>query len=132
MASKRKALTLIERIDIIKELEKGQSPRELAAKFGIGRTQIQCILKRKAKVMAECESVASLSMSRNARPTGNEPINEFCLKWFLEVRTKRSTLAGLLFRKKLCRLQENETSLLSLHLTEGSSHLSNFAASLET
>ena len=56
MASKRKALTLSERVDDIKEGEKGQSSRELAAKFGVGRTQIQCILKRKAEVMAEYES----------------------------------------------------------------------------
>ena len=76
MASKRKALTLSERVDVIKEGEKGQSSRELAAKFGVGRTQIQCILKRKAEVMAEYESAASPSKRRNARPTGNEPIND--------------------------------------------------------
>ena len=70
------ALTLSERVDVIKDGEKGHSSRELAAKFGVGRTQIRCILKRKAEVMAEYES----------GPTGNEPINLLLLSFFSNVR----------------------------------------------
>ena len=100
MASKRKALTLSERVDVIKEGEKGQSSRELAAKFGVGRTQIQCILKRKAKVMAEYESAASPSKRRNARPTGNKPINKLCLKWFLEATNRKINVSGPMIQEK--------------------------------
>ena len=100
MASKRKTVTLSERVDVIKEGEKGQSSRELSAKFGVGRTQIQCILKRKAEVMAEYESAASPSKRRNARPTGNEPINELCLKCFLEATNRKINVSGPMIQEK--------------------------------
>ena len=99
MASKRKALTLSERVDVIKEGEKEQLSKELAAKFGVGCTHIQCFLKRKAEVMAEYESAASL-FKRNARPTGNEPINEHCLTWFLEETNRKINVSGPVIQEK--------------------------------
>ena len=50
--SKRKELTLREKIELIKASnELLLSQRDLGTKFGISKTQVQGILKRKAEIM---------------------------------------------------------------------------------
>ena len=97
----RKALTLAERMDVIKMGEEGKSSRYLAVKFGVGRTQILNIMKRKEEITADFEAAASpLSRKRKPRPTGNEPINELCLKWFIESTHQKNKLNGPLIQEK--------------------------------
>ena len=58
MATKQKCkeLSLKEKVSVIRAHEEpGSSQRKLAAQFGIGKTQVQCILKRKAEYMAAYE-----------------------------------------------------------------------------
>jgi transposase len=47
----RKVLTLSERVEAIKLHEGGKSSRNVAQIMGIGRTQIQQIIKRKSEVL---------------------------------------------------------------------------------
>ena len=56
--SKRKVLTLNEKIRVL-ELSKGKSARKIADQFGVGKTQIQNILKRKAEVLEDVENNVS-------------------------------------------------------------------------
>ena len=53
--SKRKVLTLNEKIRVL-ELSKSKSARKIADEFGVGKTQIQNILKRKAEVLEDVEN----------------------------------------------------------------------------
>jgi transcriptional regulator len=46
--SKPKTLNLEEKVKVIQKSEKGISSRKIAEEMGVGRTQIQCIIKRKA------------------------------------------------------------------------------------
>jgi IS30 family transposase len=56
MASpKRKALTLQERVEVIKMNESGKSARAIAEHFKVGKTQIQSTIKRKAEVLSDFE-----------------------------------------------------------------------------
>ena len=52
--SKQKVLTLNEKIRVL-ELSKSKSARKIADEFGVGKTQIQNILKRKTKVLEDVE-----------------------------------------------------------------------------
>ena len=56
--SKRKVLTLNEKIRVL-ELSKSKSARKIADEFGVGKTQIQNILKRKAEVLEDVENYVS-------------------------------------------------------------------------
>ena len=57
MASqKRIALSLEERVQVIKSLERGESSRSIAERLGVGRTQIQTKIKRNADVLSEFET----------------------------------------------------------------------------
>ncbi|KAH3870905.1 hypothetical protein DPMN_034097 [Dreissena polymorpha] len=55
MTSKRKFLTLDERVKVISMLKKGHSCRRVASDLGVGKTQIQNILKRKREILDEFE-----------------------------------------------------------------------------
>jgi len=46
MASKQKCMTLEERVKCIKLLDSGKSSRVVANELGVGRTQVQNVLKR--------------------------------------------------------------------------------------
>ena len=57
MAAKRKELTLEAKVELIKASEHSSlSQRQLAAKFGISKTLVQGVLKRKAEFMGAYES----------------------------------------------------------------------------
>ena len=51
---KRNELTLADKVRLLKASD-GRSQRSLAAEFGIGKTQVQSILKRKAEYMTAYE-----------------------------------------------------------------------------
>ena len=55
----RKVLTLSERVEAIKLHDGGKSSRDVAQIMGIGRTQIQQIIKRKSEVLDDYESNVS-------------------------------------------------------------------------
>ena len=47
---KRKVLDLKDRMNVVKRHEKGDSARKIAESFGVGKTQIQNILKEKTSI----------------------------------------------------------------------------------
>ncbi|KAH3713826.1 hypothetical protein DPMN_073627 [Dreissena polymorpha] len=53
--SKRKCLSLEDRVKVVRLLESGRSSRDIASEFGVGRTQIQNVAKRKRDIMDEYE-----------------------------------------------------------------------------
>ena len=74
----RKVLTLSERVEAIKLHDGGKSSRDVAQIMGIGRTQIQQIIKRKSEVLDDYESKVSNNRKRKRHKTGNEDINDLC------------------------------------------------------
>jgi hypothetical protein len=46
--------------------------------MGVGRTQIQQIIKRKSEVLDDYESNVSNDRKRKRHKTGNEDINDLC------------------------------------------------------
>lgn len=62
--SKQKVLTLNEKIRVL-ELSKSISARKIADEIGVGKTQIQNILKRKAEVLEDVEN--NVSGEKNAQ-----------------------------------------------------------------
>ena len=80
----RKVLTLSERVEAIKLHDDGKSSRDVAQIMGIGRTQIQQIIKRKSEVHDDYESNVSNDRKRKRHKTRNEDINNLCRDWVQE------------------------------------------------
>ena len=79
----RTALTLEQRIDVINKSEKGKlSARKIADNFGVGRSQINSVLKRKADVLADFDNNVSAERKRQKKATGNDDINKLVWEWF--------------------------------------------------
>ena len=68
----RKVLTLSERVEAIKLHNGGKSSRDVAQIMGVGRTQIQQIIKRKSEVLDDYES--NVSNDRKRRNSFNSGI----------------------------------------------------------
>ena len=100
MASKRKCLTLEERVKCIKLLDSGKSSRVVAAELGVGRTQIQGILKRKREILDDYEGNGNLSLKRPKRDTDYSEINSLTYRWFLDATSRMIPVNGPLLQEK--------------------------------
>ena len=97
---KRKLLTLEEKVQAIKLLDAGKPAYQVAEDFGVGKTQIQSLRKRKAEVLNDFENNVSGSTKRRRHVTGNEEINELCLEWFKDAVNRCINVTGPLLKEK--------------------------------
>lgn len=98
---KRSALTLEQRVEVIRKSEKEHlSNRKIAEQLGVGRTQIDNVLKRKAEVLTDFENNMPIERKRQRRPTGNEEINILVWQWFQDATSRRINVSGPLIQEK--------------------------------
>ncbi|KAI8502235.1 hypothetical protein Bbelb_198230 [Branchiostoma belcheri] len=103
----KKALTLGEKVDVIRRYEKGgTSARNLAKDFGVGKTQIQNILKRKIEYLEDYDNNAPSSKKRNSKPTGNEEINKLCWEFFCDTTSRLVPCSGPLLQEQALKFAE--------------------------
>ncbi|XP_066268105.1 tigger transposable element-derived protein 4-like [Branchiostoma lanceolatum] len=99
--SRPKTLTLTEKIEVIQRHEKGGiGARRLAKDFGVGKTQIQNILKKKDQYVDDYEKNAPGNKKRNAKQTGNEDINKLCWEFFCDSTSRVVACTGPLLQEK--------------------------------
>ena len=80
----RKDLTLKEKFELIQQ-SKSLKPRELAALYGCGKTQVYLVLKNKVKVMETYESSLEKNASvstRRQRKSPNGELNKLLYDWY--------------------------------------------------
>ena len=101
LKSEKKTLTLGEKIEVIRRYEKGGvGARGLAHDFGVGKTQIQNIIKRKREHIPDYENNAPTSKRRNIRQTGNKGINQLCWEWFCDMRKRAVSVSGPMLQEQ--------------------------------
>lgn len=94
-----KFLTLEQKLEVIKKLDKGQSARSLAKEYGVGKTQVGNISKRKADILAE-ENKASPKKKLCLRKTGNEDINDVTQAWVIDAVSRKIEVSGPMIQAK--------------------------------
>ena len=88
MASrKRNELTLQKKVDLLKNSD-GKGSRQLAEIYGVGRTQVQNILKRKREILDSYEENGNSSRKRQCVSTENDNLNELMWQWFTKMRSQ--------------------------------------------
>lgn len=109
MASKkvRKVLDLEQRVQVIRLFEGGKSGRKIAEQFGVCKTQIQSVMKRKPEVLADYDNNVSLERKRKIRKTGNEDVNKLCWEWFQDAIARRFIVTGPLLKEKALKFAQD-------------------------
>ena len=97
---KRSALTLEQRIQVIPKSEKDHLSARKIEHFGVGRTQIDGILKRKLDVIADSENNVPSARKGQRKSTGNEEINMLVLKWFQDATSRQININGPFIKEK--------------------------------
>ena len=77
VASKRKVLSLKEKVELINFTENGKGCREISKEFDVGKTQASLILKWKAEILEEFENNGDLERKRKRHKSLNDDINEW-------------------------------------------------------
>ena len=75
---------LTQKLDVIKEKEKGASCRKSELQFGIGKTQIQSTVKRKREIMEALETNASPNTKRLKTSQHYDEVNKLRYEWYLD------------------------------------------------
>ena len=97
---KWKVLSLEEKVQAIILLDAGKPVYKVAEDFGVGKTQIQSLRKRKAEVLNDFENNVSGSTKRRWHVKGNEEINKLCLGWFKDAVNRCINVTGPLLKEK--------------------------------
>ena len=56
MSRKRKVVSLEERVHVLKKIDKEKSCRAVSSELGIGKTQVQTIVKKREDILRRWES----------------------------------------------------------------------------
>jgi IS30 family transposase len=101
MVSKRKHLTLTERIKLLDFYQKENvSARTLADKFGIGRTQATDLIKNRGTILKLWKSHGNDQMkTTKRRKTESGNINEVIYEWFCADRAKNIPISGPILKE---------------------------------
>ena len=89
-----------DRIKVLEASDRGLSARRISEDFGVGKTQIQDIVKNKEAIRQDYSKGAPLDKRRNLRKTGNEEINSLIYEWFRAARSKNVPVSGPLIQEK--------------------------------
>ncbi|KAI4468551.1 hypothetical protein MML48_2g00007876 [Holotrichia oblita] len=108
MASKRNYLTLKEKIEIV-EVYKSEklSNRELAKRFGIGKTQTANIIKNRDDLLKALHANVNVNKKQCFINKGGADVDRMCYEWFIKARSKGIPLSGLIVQSKAKEIAES-------------------------
>lgn len=90
----RRELPLQEKIDLIKEKERGSSHRQLSERFRISIGSVSNIVKRKLEYTEDYETNRNKKINRRCREDSNQDVNEGVYEWFVAQRSKNIPISG--------------------------------------
>ena len=104
-STKRKTLTLEERVKVVKAHEAGESARKISERISCGKTQIQTAFRNKAAIIQEWETGGSSKRKyMTARRTLYGDLNDHVWQWFCTARSKNIPMTGHLIQEKATML----------------------------
>ena len=106
--SHRKALTLEEKITLIKENRNshGLSVRELADKYKILRSSAASILRRSEEFLADYSSNCNRGLKRKLKDENSQKFDELIFEWFSQQHGKQIPMSGSILQEKARQVAE--------------------------
>jgi hypothetical protein len=93
-------------MNLIEESESFPKPsqKSLSEKFGVGKTTVSNILKRKSEYLANFESNENVQKFRFGNKSKHDNLNDLMWDWFRQARDKTIPLSGPVMLLKLLPL----------------------------
>lgn len=109
MASKRKrrVITLEKKLEIIGEIQKGQSQRRVSELYDIPKSTVADIWKDREKIenFVSASDCPSFAKKRHiVRKAVFEKLDQACYLWFIQQRSKGAPLSGPILKKQALQL----------------------------
>lgn len=98
---KHKTLNLSEKWEIIKRIDRGETPSEIAKVYDIGRPTVYDIVKNREKIEKFMKSVDDEPMNRKTLKTSEIPeVEEALFIWFKQQRNRNAPISGDILKQK--------------------------------
>lgn len=98
---KHKTLSLLEKNEILKRLEKGEKIASLSKEFSAGRSTIHDIRKNSEKIKRFFTKNENLKSERKTLKTGEFPqVEDSLYAWFLQERNRHTPISGEILKEK--------------------------------
>lgn len=100
--SSRKALTLEQKIKLIKDNQKcnGLSVRQLADKYGVSKSSVANILQRREEFISDYTSNFNKGIKRKHKDEDGQTIDQLVFEWFIIQRAKQIPISGPILQEK--------------------------------
>lgn len=119
---KLKILSVADKLELIREVEKGEKSKSLIAiQFGIPKSTLSTIIKNKMKIIASTAEGKSVHRYRQKLPQHSD-VEKCLIKWFQETRKNNIPVNGPLLQQKA----KEFASSLGHEFAASSGWLSNF------
>jgi len=101
MSRKRKILTLEDRVAVLTKIDSGKSCRGIAEELGVGKTQIQNIVKNREDIKKRWESSENkVKKYTKVRKMGYDELDKVVREWFTRARAKNIPVSGRLIQER--------------------------------
>ena len=104
MAAKQKSLSIKDKVEILKSLEKRASEYgakgKIAKEFGIASSTLSTMIKDKERIFAAFEQSAFEPNRKRLRTAAFEDVEEALVLWFKGIRSQNIPISGSIIRAK--------------------------------
>lgn len=97
--SKRKAISLSDKLSIIEKVKRGDKKKEVAKNFGISFSTLSTVLKNEVKILKFAEASSNRSQKK-LRKTKYGDVDKAMLKWVQINRERNLPLSGSIIKQK--------------------------------
>ncbi|XP_046386326.1 jerky protein homolog-like [Ischnura elegans] len=100
---KRKTLSLQQKVELLKKLDRGVSVLKLREEYGVGQSTIYDIKGQREKLLqfvSESDSLAGISKRRNIRGPSNNEVDKVVYEWFRQRRSEGVPISGGIIMEK--------------------------------
>lgn len=99
-ATKRKQISLKDKLDIIEQVEKGKKQVDVAVAYGLSKQTVSTIINAKEAVLAKKVSGDLQPKRFRLREASYPDVEEALLMWLRDARSRNIPVNGLLLRKR--------------------------------
>jgi predicted DNA-binding protein YlxM (UPF0122 family) len=122
----KRTLTLVEKIQLIRDNEEQISYRALADKYKISIGSVSNIIKRKAEYMQDYEHNENSNKKRNLRDEFSQQLDQKVYEWFVTQRSKNIPVSGPLLQERARQIRQELGGATADHFKASNGWLEKF------